>query len=271
MIRSTLRLSLSVALAGLVSACSSSSDPAPAKTSLGTQTAGGLTVELVADAPLSTGLNSLYASVKDAGGAVVADATVDWMPTMTMTSMSHSAPMVGSTAFDAADKLYPCDVVFQMASSDMDHWTMDVAVTRPGAAPVTVAFPLTVPDGGRTRSFTYTDPGTSVATKYVVSFNLKSAAKVGSNPVAVTLHRSVNMGMMFAPVDDATFTIAPYMPSMSHGADGSVAPTPTSTPGVYEGQVSFSMAGDWETTLTVTRGGTLVSPTPSTLVFKTSF
>jgi hypothetical protein len=41
------------------------------------------------------------------------------------------------------------------------------------------------------------------------------------------------------------------MPSMGHGSPGSVAPTLTATPGVYEGQLSFSMAGDWETTMTV--------------------
>src|SRR5512139_1155707 len=128
MIRNTLRFTLSLALAGALSACSSSSDSgSPAKTSLGTQTAGGLTVELLADAPLSTGLNALYASVRDSTGAVVTDATVVWAPLMTMASMSHSAPTVGSTAVDA-DRLYPCAVVFQMASSDTDHWTMALTV-----------------------------------------------------------------------------------------------------------------------------------------------
>src|SRR5512139_2932248 len=250
MIRNTLRFTLSLALAGALSACSSSSDSgSPAKTSLGTQTAGGLTVELLADAPLTTGLNSMYASVRDSAGAVVTDATVEWTPMMTMASMSHSAPMVGSTAIDA-ERLYPCDVVFQMMSSGTDHWAMDVTVTRQGAAPVTVNFPITVTDGGRTRSFT----DTSTQARYVLSFNLDAKAGVGSNPVTVTLHRSVNMGMMYEPVDDATFTITPYMPSMSHGAEGSVAPAHAATDdsGVYRGQVAFSMAGTWETTLTVT-------------------
>jgi hypothetical protein len=72
--------------------------------------------------------------------------------------------------------------------------------------------------------------------------------------------------MTFAAVDDAAMALDPQMPSMGHGAPGSVNPT-LSSPGVYRGAVAYSMAGTWETTLTVTRGGvTLGAP-----VFTTTF
>ncbi len=94
-----------------------------------------------------------------------------------------------------------------------------------------------------------------------------SAPRVGLNPVVVTLHR-MDGAMIFTPVDDATFVLDPQMPSMGHGSPGSVNPTLTSTPGVYAGELSFSMAGEWETTITVSIPG--FSP-PATPKFTTSF
>jgi hypothetical protein len=47
------------------------------------------------------------------------------------------------------------------------------------------------------------------------------------------------------------------MPSMGHGSPGSVDPAHTAL-GRYAGQLSFSMPGDWETTLTVSRGGAVL-------------
>ena len=126
------------------------------------------------------------------------------------------------------------------------------SVERPGAAAVDATFSdLTVADTGRAKSFTFTDPSTSVAAKYLLSLNFKVAPKVGLNPVVVTLHRMQDM-MTFVPVDDAAITLDPQMPSMGHGSPGSVNPTLTSL-GRHEGQLSFSMAGDWETTISVSK------------------
>jgi hypothetical protein len=125
---------------------------------------------------------------------------------------------------------------------------------------------LTVADTGRAKSFTVTDPATSSTTKYLASLNFKAAPKVGLNPIIVTLHRMQDM-MTFAPVDDAAFALDPQMPSMGHGSPGSVNPTLTSS-GRYEGQLSFSMAGDWETTVTVT---TRAGAPLGTVKFMTSF
>lgn len=249
------RIALSLALALAVAGCAShNKDPSAPKTSLATAPAGDLTVELLTDTQLETGMTPIYVKVKTAAGQVVTDATVTFTPVMAMTGgMNHSAPVIGTPTV-GADGLYHCDVVFQMASSAMDSWSATVGVTLPGFSAVEASFPsLTVADSGRAKTFSYTDPETSAVTKYVASLNFEAAPRVGLNPIVVTLHSMETM-MTFLPVDDATITLDPQMPSMGHGSPGSVNPTLTS-PGVYEGQLSFSMAGDWETTVTVSRGG----------------
>jgi hypothetical protein len=54
---------------------------------------------------------------------------------------------------------------------------------------------------------------------------------------------------------------------MGHGASGSVAPVPTATPGEYRGSLAFSMAGDWETTFTVSRAGAVLGRPVVTVYF----
>jgi YtkA-like len=252
---------LSLVLVALVSACGSISSKTPtvAKTSLGQTTVGGLSVELFTDSQLQTGLSPLYLKLTDSGGHSITDATLTVTLQMTMSGgMQHGAPVLGDPSVDSSG-LYHVDVVFQMASSATDIWAVSVDIARAGTAAVEAQFnALTVVDSGRALSFSYTPLG-GTQTDYVASFNLAGAAKVGLNPVVVTLHQTQDM-MLFAPVDDATLVLDPEMPSMGHGAPGSVNPTLASS-GYYSGQVAFSMAGTWETTVTVSEAGqTLGTP-----------
>jgi hypothetical protein len=252
---------LSLVLVALVSACGSISGQTPtvAKTSLGQTTVDGLSAELFTDNQLQTGLSPLYLKLTDSGAHVITDATLTVTLQMTMSGgMQHGAPVLGDPSVDSTG-LYHVDVVFQMASSATDIWTLSVGIARAGTAAVQAQFnALTVVDSGRASAFAYTPSGGS-ETDYVASFNLTGAAKVGLNPVVVTLHQTQDM-MLFAPVDDATLGLGPEMPSMGHGASGSVNPTLASS-GRYSGQVAFSMAGTWETTVTVSEAGrTLGTP-----------
>jgi hypothetical protein len=261
------RLARSLAIAATLAGCASDPKTTPAqKTSIGTATAGDLTVELLTDTKLETGMTPVYLRVKTASGQPVTDATVSFMPMMAMMGgTGHSAPVVGAPA-PGDDGLYHCDVVFQMASSAMGSWSAIVDVTRPGSATVEASFAsLVVADSGRAKTFSYTDPATSAVTKYVSSLNFEAAPRVGLNPVVVTLHRMQDM-MTFVPVDDAAIVIDPQMPSMGHGSPGSVNPT-LASPGLYDGQLSFSMAGDWVTTVTFSRSGVIIG-TPT---FATTF
>ena len=264
MMRIATTLALAISLTGCVS--STSGKAAAQKTSVATASAGALTVELLTDDRLETGLTPIYLKVTTASGAVVTDAIVTFTPMMSMTSgVSHTAPVLGPPTL-GADGLYRCDVVFQMATGMMGSWSATVGVTRPGADAVEASFPsLTIADSGCARTFAYFDPVLTATTKYVSSLNFEAAPKVGLNPVVVTLHRMEDM-MTFVPVDDATVALDPQMPSMGHGSPGSVDPSLASS-GIYEGKLSFSMAGDWETTVTFRRSGVIIG-TPK---FTTSF
>jgi hypothetical protein len=228
-----------------------------AKTSLATAQAGDLTVELLTDTQLETGLTPVYLKITTATGLAVTDAAVTFMPMMAMSNgMNHTCPMMGMPAV-GSDGLYHVDAVFLMASSAMDIWSATVTITQPGSGAVEAGFPqLTVTESGRLQAFTYTDPVTSVATKYVTSLNFVNPPKVGLNPIVFTVHFKQDM-MTFPSVDDAELALDPEMPTMGHGSPGSVNPT-LAAPGRYEGQLSFSMAGEWQTTVSMIRGGVTV-------------
>ncbi|MFL5272476.1 MAG: FixH family protein [Anaeromyxobacteraceae bacterium] len=263
---------LSFVAALALAACGGAGQPAPRqqRATVAKATAGELSVELLTDSRLEVGLTPVYVKVTDAAGAVVRDATVTVAPIMTMTTatgtMQHGAPTLPRAGL-SDDEDYACDMVFSMPSSATDSWAARVTVARAGAAPVEALFDhLAVADTGRARSFTYTDPTNSAKAKYVASLNFAAAPVVGQNPVVMTLHRMQDM-MTFAPVDDAAFTLDPQMPSMGHGSPGSVNPTLVS-PGRYAGKLSFSMAGDWETTVAIASAG---GAALGTLTFTTSF
>jgi hypothetical protein len=260
------RIASTLALVLAAAGCHSGApESATTKTTVATATAGALTVELLTDGELRTGLTPVYLRVRSASGDVT-DAAVTFMPMMTMTGgMSHGAPMLSDPSLDA-EGLYRCDVVFQMASGMMGSWSATAEVTRPGSGPVVASFPsLAVADSGRARTFTWFDPDLTVTTKYVSSLDLEAAPKVGLNPVVVTLHRMQDM-MTFVSVDDAAITLDPQMPSMGHGSPGSVDPAFASS-GLYRGQLSFSMAGDWETTVTFKRSGVTIGAPKFTTTF----
>jgi hypothetical protein len=244
---------LTTLLSGLMLLLAACGADAPSATRLrvATAPAADLTVELLADAPLGTGLNALYLKVTDAAGSPVTDATVTFTPLMTMPGppvMTHRAPVTGAPALGACG-CYGTGVVFQMASGMMGTWSATVGVTRPGGALKEATFAnLSVADTGLAKTFTV---GMS---KYVVGLKFTAAPTIGLNPVVVTFHETMDMGMTYLPVEDATIHLDPQMPAMGHGSPGSVDPVRVSA-GRYEGKLSFSMAGTWVTTLTLARPG----------------
>ena len=264
--KKTLSLLSSIAALSLAACGGSTATPTSTKVSLGTAVAGTYTVELLADVALGTGANAIFAKVTTtATGVPVTNAGLTLRPMMDMGTMQHSCPVTGPFVYDATDALYRTGVVFQMPGT----WSAAVTLTPSGGSPVAASFPaLTVTDTGYGKSFAV---GTGMAaTSYVLSMNFASAPVVGLNPIAVRLYSSNDTGMTFTPVDDASIAIDPWMPSMGHGSAGNVNPTLVAS-GLYEGKVSFSMTGAWETRVTVSRAGaTLVSTPAQPVAFATS-
>jgi hypothetical protein len=264
----SLRLVTLVALPLLASCGSSKSNTqsAPARVSVGQAMAGDMTVELFTDDQLETGLTPIYIKVAGADGSAVTDAQVTFFPLMSMSSgKQHSCPVIGAPTIDT-DGLYRTAAVFQMASTDMDKWSATVSVNDSDADANVASFStLNVSDSGRAQVFSYTDPNSSETVKMVSSLNFEAPPAVGLNPIVFTLHKMLDM-MTFAPVDDVTVVLDPQMPSMGHGSPGSVNPTPTSL-GRFQGQLSFSMAGTWETTVTVNQAGVTLGTPKFTTTF----
>jgi hypothetical protein len=229
-------------------------------TAVATGSAGGYTVRLLATGDLEVGLNALAVEVRTDTGAPVADATVELRPLMDMGAMQHRCPVVGPGAA-GADGRYAVSAVFQMASTTMGTWSAEVAVTRNGTTEVVPLSPLEVVAGKNlARTFVAGE------SKYVMALELPSSIEVGLNPVVVTLHETRDGGMTFTPVDDATLALDPQMPSMGHGAPGSVNPTRVDG-GWYEGKLALTMSGEWETTVTATRAEAAIGAPSFTVRF----
>jgi len=265
-VKKTLAILSSIAALSLAACGGSTATPTSTRVSLGTAVAGTYTVELLADAALGTGANAIFAKVTTtATGVPVTNAGLTLRPMMDMGTMQHSCPVTGPFAYDAADALYRTGVVFQMPGT----WSATATLTPPGGSSLTASFTaLAVADTGYGKSFAV---GTGMAAvNYVVSMNFVDAPIVGLNPIRVTLHSTTDMGMTFTPVDDASFTFDPWMPSMGHGSSGSLNPALVAD-GIYGGKVSFSMKGAWETRVTVSRSGApLVSTPAQPVVFATN-
>lgn len=237
------------------------------KTSVAIVTADDLTVELLTDTQIETGMTPMYLKITTSSGEAVTDATVTFLPMMYMTSgKNHSAPVIGTPTLDT-DGFYRIAVVFQMPSGMMGYWDMQTTVQRPGGDVVAATFPkVTVAESGRATVLAYTDPVTSVVKKYVTSLNLEAAPVVGLNPVIFTLHTPAMDMMSFAPVEGATLVLEPKETGTGSGCAGSVNPTHTSL-GRYAGKVNFDKVGTWETTVTVTVGGAQVGTPKFTTTF----
>jgi hypothetical protein len=107
-----------------------------------------------------------------------------------------------------------------------------------------------------------TDGGT-----LVLAMRFDGALRVGENPVTVSLHELPPGGGAAGPVEDAALHAVPVMPSMGHGSTGTVDPVPAGAAGIYAGSIAFSMPGDWETTITVRRGGVDVGSVVTAVFF----
>ena len=209
------------------------------------QSVDGLKVEILAQNTFSVGQNRVFYRVTQ-NDELVTQATLSQKPLMQMTTHQHRCPVINPESSANSNGLFEGLLVFNMASMTDAYWTLAVEVTLPGETPITVGLGrLEVAESTWKKMLTRPD-GRSI----LLTAGFLDAPQVGKNTLMVTAHESANMGMAFVPQDDLTFTLTPEMPSMGHGSSGNIAPT-LSKPGLYQGTVNFSMAGDWTLTLGV--------------------
>lgn len=220
--------------------------------------AGAWTVQIQADRLLGTGLVPLSIRVTSAEGVAITDASLTLearRPASGLVAPVSNGPRI------ADDGTYHADVSIAEAASAAEGWVFRIEVTRSGET-ASATLPG-VPVLERHLAGTFAGEGGTV----VLAVRFASGLRTGTNPITVTLHQVVPGSGRTEPVVDATLHAVPYMPSMGHGSSGSVAPVPTGTPGVYVGSLFFSMAGDWETTFVVERGGAEIGRVAVTVVF----
>ena len=230
-------------------------------------TDAGYTLELLsASGTLDVGYNDLQLRIKDGQGNAVSNATVSWLPLMTMemggNTHQHSCPYSALTATTSGPVGYQGHVVFNMASSAMGTWVITVTYdTGQGARQVDLPVNITTSEGEFRKRYT-SAVGTD-GTTYLLAMIQPSAPTTGVNTMVVGLYKRVS-SMEFPVVDGYTIRVDPRMPGMgNHGAPGNVDLT-QGTDGFYHGAVGFSMTGYWKINLVVEQNGSVLCGEPVT-------
>ncbi|MBE2228575.1 MAG: FixH family protein [Ignavibacteria bacterium] len=207
-------------------------------------TGSGAIVALYASDSLKTGYNKLYVVLYDsASGTLITDAHVSLMPEMDMGMMVHSAPYENPAGETAIEGKYPGAVVFIMPSTAMMPWTLNVMVhnhSASGEPEGTATFNLVVSDNPTKFKSIMTGDSTRLYLSYIQPKN----PIVGINDFEFSLHKRETM-MSFPADSSYTCTIYPWMPSMGHGSPNNVDPVHVGM-GHYNGDVNFTMTGDWQ-------------------------
>ena len=232
-----------VSLASLLLACGPAAAlQAPKPTPLAVATQGDVSVELLTFGSLVVGQNRLFYRVTQDGGPV-AHAELEQQPLMQMVGMEHACPVVNPDHAPNAEGLWEGLIIFTNA----EPWTLrvNVELEHEGTGAVVDFGELRVGESALEKVVTRDGK------KLVVTLAFPAAPHVGSNPVVITAHEPKDSMMMeFVTVDDLVFTLTPEMPSMGHGAAGSMNPA-RGEDGLYRGEVVFSMSGDWVVHLAV--------------------
>ncbi|MEO7080970.1 MAG: hypothetical protein ABIY71_05550 [Flavobacteriales bacterium] len=245
-------------------------------------TDGNYTLELYNKTGLlKVGYNPVSLRIKNGSGTAVSNASLSWMPMMTMdmggSTHQHSCPhsTISSSSSDAT--LFEGYVVFNMASSMMGFWEVTFTYDA-GNGPHEVVMPVTVMASDSEFHKEYTSTTGTDGVMYLLAMVEPSNPQGGVNDMVVGLYKRVS-DTEFPAVDGYTIRVDPRMPGMgNHGAPGNVDLT-QGADGFYHGQVGFSMTGYWKINLMLEDGagtvigGQAITPTnlESSVHFKVSF
>ena len=194
---------------------------------------------------IEMGYIPLYLKIRDISGSAVENALVLFMPMMDMGMMQHSSP-VEQPVFNSDSDYYEGMVVFTMASS-MGSWNLSVNVNGEDAS-----FTINVLENPTGTKYVGSYNGTD-GEKYIVSIVRPFEWSVGMNDVSIMVHKNQSM-MSFPAVSDLIIAMDPQMTSMGHGSPNNVSPVSVGN-GYYDGQVNYTMTGDWRLNLDLIKAG----------------
>lgn len=222
------------------------------------------------------GYNDITLRIKDkTTNNYIQNATIEWMPIMHMTMMSHSCPFSMVDKVAGKETLYNGYIVFQMPQNTTEYWDLKVDYSINGTD-YTVTDIIDVPASSKrvVNSFMGTDN-----IRYIVALIDPKTPRVALNDMTVGIFKMENM-MSFPKVNQYKLKIDPRMPSMgNHGSPNNVDLTQSASTGLYNGKLSLTMTGYWKINLqllnsenTVLKGEEVTETNPeSSLYFEVEF
>ena len=192
------------------------------------------------------GYNDITLRIKDkTTNNYIQNATIEWMPMMYMTMMSHSCPFSMVEKVTGKETLYNGYIVFQMPQNTTEYWDLKVDYSINGTN-YTVTDIIDVPASSKrvVNSFMGTDN-----IRYIVALIDPKTPRVALNDMTVGIFKMENM-MSFPVVNDLKLMIDPRMPSMgNHGSPNNVDLTQSTSDEFYHGKLSLTMTGYWKINL----------------------
>ncbi|MBT3342301.1 MAG: hypothetical protein HN712_10965 [Gemmatimonadetes bacterium] len=249
----------------MISGCSDDDNPASSQdldgegielVALGSLDAAGVRVTLHGPEMLTSGYTPFEVELTDAStGVAIEYAQVKLMPMMHMQMddgmMSHSAPTEPPETMEAdEDGCFENPVVLTMPGS----WELQVMFSEADGKQGSVTFDLEVEAGDRLLRLTGDD-----GSPYFIALVEPYEMTVGRLDMELAIFTKETM-MSFPAVTDLQIGMEPTMPSMGHGSPGNEDPLHEGD-GHYEGEVNFTMTGEWRIDLTLTRGDATVATT----------
>lgn len=192
------------------------------------------------------GYNNITLRIKDkTTNNFIQNATIEWMPMMHMTLMSHSCPFSMVEKVAGKETLYEGYIVFQMAQNATEYWDLKIDYSI-NETNYTVTDIIDVPATEKrvVSSFMGTDN-----IRYIVVLVEPKNPKVALNDMTVGIFKMENM-MNFPKVNQYKLKIDPRMPSMgNHGSPNNVDLTQSTSDELYRGKLSLTMTGYWKINL----------------------
>ena len=189
-----------------------------------------------------TGYNAISIRIKDnTTKDFVDNATLSWMPIMTMPTKDHSCPQSEISKAQGKSTLYDGYIVYQMANLDGSGWSLKIDYTINGVS-YSVASNIVVMQSEfqNVTAFMGTDN-----VRYVLALIEPMQPKIAVNKMKVGLFKMETM-LSFPIVADYKITLDPRMPGMgNHSSPNNKDLTYNVGDKIYDGDLSLTMSGYW--------------------------
>lgn len=199
------------------------------------------------DSQFTIGYNELSVRIKDnATDTYFENPTINWMPMMHMTAMSHSCPKSALTA-SAHSTVKKGFIIFQMPGNETEYWDLKFTYEVDGGSfETTERIDVLAPSDNMKRINVFVG---SDETRYVLAMVGPKNPEVMVNDFTSALYKMENM-MTFTPVENYMITVDPRMPGMgNHSSPNNEDLTYNSSTQMYDGKLSLTMTGYWKVNL----------------------